>query len=51
MATINVKIETSQFYMEKVKLTLCSINHCVMKIYGVSGGIIPCIFDLGTKWK
>jgi hypothetical protein len=35
---------------KKVKLSLCLTKHNTMKAYRVSGGIAPCILDLGTRW-
>jgi hypothetical protein len=33
----------------KVKLSLCLTKHHTMKAYWGSGGIAPCIIDLGTR--
>jgi len=33
----------------KVKLYVFSTKHHVMKTYGGSGGITPCILNLGTR--
>jgi hypothetical protein len=35
----------------KVKLSLCLTNHHAMKMYLGSGGIAPCILDLGARWR
>jgi hypothetical protein len=35
----------------KVKLSLCLTKHHAMKTYCRSGGIAPCIIDLGTRQK
>jgi hypothetical protein len=35
----------------KVKLSLCLTKHHAMKVYWESGGIAPCILDLGTGWR
>jgi hypothetical protein len=35
----------------KVKLSLCLTKHHAMKTYWGSGGIIPRILDLGTRWR
>jgi hypothetical protein len=35
----------------KVKLSLCLTKHHTMKTYWGSGGIVPCILDLGTRWR
>jgi hypothetical protein len=34
----------------KVKLSLCLTKQHAMKVYWRSGGIIPRILDLGTRW-
>jgi hypothetical protein len=33
----------------KVKLSLCLTKHHAMKTYWGSGGIVPCILNLGTR--
>jgi hypothetical protein len=47
-----------EFYMTqimlvkaKAKLSLCLTKHHTMKTYCGSGGIAPCILNLGTKWR
>jgi hypothetical protein len=35
----------------KVKSSLCLTKHHAMKTYWGSGGIAPCILDLGTRWR
>jgi hypothetical protein len=35
----------------KVKLSLCWTKHHAMKTYWWSGGIVPHILDLGTRWR
>jgi hypothetical protein len=35
----------------KVKLSLCLTNHHAMKMYWGSGGIVPRIFNIGTRWR
>jgi hypothetical protein len=35
----------------KVKLSLCLSKHHAMKAYWVSGGIIPRVVNVGTRWK
>jgi hypothetical protein len=35
----------------KVKLSLCLTKHHSMKTYCGSGGIVPQILDLGTRWR
>jgi hypothetical protein len=35
----------------KVKLFLCLTKHHAMKTYWGSGGIVPRILDLGTRWR
>jgi hypothetical protein len=36
---------------EKVELSLCLTKCHAMKTYWGSGGIAPCILDLGTSWR
>jgi hypothetical protein len=38
-------------FERKVKLSLCLTNHCAMNTYWESGGIIPRILDLDTRWR
>jgi hypothetical protein len=37
--------------IKKVKLSLGLTKHHAMKTYWWSGGIAPCILDLGTRWR
>jgi hypothetical protein len=37
--------------MLKVKLSLRLTKHHAMKTYCGSGGVAPCILDLGTRWR
>jgi hypothetical protein len=37
--------------MCKVWYTNCLIMHHAMNMYWVSGGIAPCILNLGTRWR
>jgi hypothetical protein len=35
----------------KVKLSLCLSKYHAMKTYWESGSIVPCVLNLGTKWR
>jgi len=35
----------------KVRLSLCLTKHCTMKMYWGSGGIVPHILHLDTRWR
>jgi hypothetical protein len=37
--------------VKKIKSSLCLSKHHALKMYCGSGGIAPCILDLGTTWR
>jgi hypothetical protein len=50
---IVIKLTEHTLYMIKlkVKFSLRLTKHHAMKTYWESGGIAPCVLDLGTRWR
>lgn len=41
--------DLEQIKHKNKNLSLCSIKHHIMKIYGATGGTAPCILNLGIR--
>jgi hypothetical protein len=51
MAEMTLGVLRNKNVKVKVKLTLCLTKHHAMKTHRGSGGIVPRILDLGTRWR